>query len=159
MRNGRVGARPSSFACHEVSVITCSSTYLDMSSGDLPDRERSARPVWLCKAENLNFFSVSTSKKRFTKPLHILQTPSYSKTGRVSFSNTLFAMPGSFAASSTSSRAGDCAMRGCLLDRGHACALLRTAKDVVKLSPTVHSTAIVASKGNNDPCKTRRVCR
>lgn len=87
--------------------------YLDMSSGDLPERERRARPVWLCRAENLNFLSVSTSKNRFTKPLHMLQTPSYSRTGRVSFSNTLLAMPGSFAASSTSSRAGDCcAMRG-----------------------------------------------
>lgn len=69
---------------HEVPV-----TDLDISSGDLPERERSSRPVWLCNAENLTFASESMSRTRFTKLLHILQTPSYKSTGRVSCPNTV----------------------------------------------------------------------
>lgn len=134
---------PTSYGSSSYEEINPSTyTDLEMSSGDLPDRDRSARPVWLCKAENLNFLSVSMSRNRFTKPLHMLQTPSYSRTGLVSWEKTALAIPGSFSASSTYSRAGDCcAVRGrdagrwsastpCLARRG---AMLKPAPDVMSI--------------------------
>lgn len=86
-------------------------TDLEMSSGDLPDRERRERPVSLCRAENRNFPSVSISRSLLTKPLHMLHTPSYKRTGRLSSAKTVRAISSSpvvSVVSSATSRGADC---------------------------------------------------
>ena len=134
--------------------------HLEMSSGDLPDRARSARPVWLCKAENLNCSSVSTSRNRFTKPLHMLQTPSYSRTGLVSCANTALAIPGSFSASSASSRAADCCTIEVRIGVAGRCTAvtppLARRGATWKPIPSEDRVAIVTSISETNPYNARR---
>lgn len=101
-----------------------------MSSGDLPDRARRERPASLCRAENRNFSSLSTSRNLLTKPLHMLHTPSYKSTGRLSSAKTARATSGSPVVSVVSSATLRGEDRCCVFGR---CV---TGEDVLIVFPT-----------------------
>lgn len=127
-------------------------TDLEISSGDLPDRARSERPASLCRAENRNFSSVSISRNLLTNPLHMLHTPSYKRTGRLSSPKTLRATPGSPVASPATPREADsCAIGSCVTE-GEALMVFPTPPllerglgAMLKLATFLASTAMVDS--------------